>query len=243
MKRRLVAHRGDMANYPENSLMAIQAAINLGFTCIEIDIQLSKDAVAIVIHDDNLQRTVGINKNMRDLTSSEINTYLVNHPNQQYYDLASLRIPTLQAVIEKLNNHPGIILFVEIKKHSIEYFGLHKTVDAVLKELKHANFKVVIISFVADVVSHIQLHEIYSVGWVVREFDQVHQQQAQLMMPDYLFCNVYNINDPSNLWKGSWQWVLYDIRDPTYANELLTQGVSLIETGDIVKLSSAKEFR
>lgn len=242
MKRRLIAHRGDMTSYPENSLMAIQVAVNLEFTYIEIDIQLSKDTVPIVIHDDNLQRTVGINKNIRDLTANEINTYLVNHPNQQNDDLALFRVPTLQAVIEKLNNYPKIILFVEIKRQSIEYFGLRETLDAVLIELKQANFEVVIISFVADVVSHIQLQGIYSVGWVVTEFDQVHQQQAQLMKPDYLFCNVYKINDPSNLWQGSWQWALYDLRDPTYANALLTQGVSLIETGDIVRLSRAKEF-
>ena len=242
MKRRLIAHRGDMTSYPENSLLAIQAAVNLGFTYIEIDIQLSKDAVPIVIHDDNLQRTVGINKNIRDLTANEINTYIVNHPNQQNDDLALFQVPTLQAVIEKLNNYPEIILFVEIKRQSIEYFGLSETVDAVLIELKQANFEVVIISFVADVVSHIQLQGIYSVGWVVTEFDQVHQQQAQLMKPDYLFCNVCKINDPSNLWQGSWQWALYDLRDPTYTSELLTQGVSLIETGDIVRLSRAKEF-
>lgn len=77
MKNRLIAHRGDMTTYPENSLLAIQAAVELGFSYIELDIQLSKDYVPIVIHDKNLKRTTGVNKNVRDLNSDEINSFQV----------------------------------------------------------------------------------------------------------------------------------------------------------------------
>ncbi len=243
MKNRLIAHRGDMVNYPENSMMAIQSAINLEFSCIEIDIQLSKEAVPIVIHDDNLQRTTCINKNIHDLTSEQINTYLVNHLNSQKHDVEKLHIPTLQFVVDRLNNYPEITLFVEIKKHSIEYFGLQIAVDAVLKVLKQAKFNVVIISFVAEVISLLEAKRYFSLGWVVSEFDQQYKQQVQQMQPDFLFCNVNKISHLSDLWRGSWQWVLYDIRDPVYTSELLAKGVQFIEMGDIVKLANAKEFQ
>ena len=82
LKHRLIAHRGDMISYPENSMMAIQAAVKLGLSYIEIDIQLSKDGMPIVIHDDNLLRTTGSNKNIRDLNAKDISTYLLNHEHQ-----------------------------------------------------------------------------------------------------------------------------------------------------------------
>jgi len=224
-------------------MMAIQSAINLGLSYIEIDIQLSSDAVPIVIHDDNLQRTVGINKNIYDLTSEQIDTYLVNYSNSQKYDANMLHVSTLEAVVNMLNEYPEITLFVEIKKQSIEHFGLHLVVDAVLQRLKQAIFDVVIISFVAEVVNFLETKGHFSSGWVVSEFDQKNKQQVQQMQPDFLFCNVNKISHPSDLWKGSWQWVLYDVRDPVYAGELLAKGVQFIETGDIVKLANAKEFR
>lgn len=51
------AHRGDVQNYPENSLEAILSAIMLGADAVEIDIRLTKDNVMVLMHDDTLLRT------------------------------------------------------------------------------------------------------------------------------------------------------------------------------------------
>ena len=242
LKHRLIAHRGDMTFYPENSMMAIQAALDLGLSHIEIDIQLSKDNVPIVIHDDNLLRTVGTDKNVRDLTTKELNTYTLNHTSQSNEDQALLRILTLNTVVTTLNNYPEITLFVEIKRQSIKHFGLQTVVDAVLENLKNAKFNIVIISFTAEVISLVQSHKLYPVGWVVKEFNRAHQEQAEHLQPEYLFCNINKIGSPKSLWDGQWQWVLYDIQDPAHARDLLEQEVALIETGDIFKLTQAKEL-
>ncbi len=242
LKHRLIAHRGDMTCYPENSMGAILAAVNLGFLNIEIDIQLSKDAVPIVIHDDNLLRTTGSNKNIRDLNAKDISNYLLNQEHQLSDDLTLYNIPSLNVVVNTLNKYPQMTLFVELKRQSIEYFGSRFVVDVVLQHLKKAKFKIVIISFVADVISLVQSLSQYSVGFVIREFNQAHQDQAERMQPDYLFCNIDKISSPEILWNGKWQWALYDIQDPQLACELLNQGIALIETGDIVKLANAKEL-
>lgn len=243
MKNRLIAHRGDMTSYPENTMIAIESALDLGLSYIEIDIQLSKDHVPMVIHDDSLLRTTGINKNICELSVEEIATYLVNDSVQDISKPELLHIPTLDTVVEKLNNHSDVTLFVEIKRQSIEIFGLNTVVDAVLKVLKPASFKVVIISFVAEVISYLKTNTQYSLGWAVKEYNHAHQQQAQQLKPDYLFCNINKIDQPSSLWPGPWQWALYDVRDSVLASELLMQGIPLIETGDIVKLANAKQFQ
>ncbi len=51
------SHRGDVQNYPENSLEGILSAIMLGADVIEIDIRLTKDNVMVLMHDASLKRT------------------------------------------------------------------------------------------------------------------------------------------------------------------------------------------
>ena len=51
------SHRGDVENYPENSLEAILSAIMLGADAVEIDIRLTKDNVMVLMHDETLIRT------------------------------------------------------------------------------------------------------------------------------------------------------------------------------------------
>ncbi len=60
----LMAHRGDAARLPENTLESIQAAGEAGITIIEFDVQLTRDCVPVILHDDNLQRTAGINQSI-----------------------------------------------------------------------------------------------------------------------------------------------------------------------------------
>ncbi|MBO5701571.1 MAG: glycerophosphodiester phosphodiesterase family protein [Clostridia bacterium] len=56
------SHRGDVVNYPENSLEAILSAIMLGADAVEIDIRLTKDNVMVLMHDETLPRTTDWNK-------------------------------------------------------------------------------------------------------------------------------------------------------------------------------------
>lgn len=53
----VVAHRADWRNYPENSLAAIESAIQMGVDIIELDVQQSQDSVLVVMHDRTLNRT------------------------------------------------------------------------------------------------------------------------------------------------------------------------------------------
>ena len=240
---RLVVHRGDMSTYPENSMLAFQAAIELGFTYVELDIQLSRDRVPIVIHDDNLKRTTGIDKNVRDLAADEINAIYLNSSTQSENRNELLKINTFKQVVEKLSVYSKITVFVEIKRQSIEHFGLSQVVDQVLDAQMGAKFNIVIISFVGEVIEYIKSVQSYPTGFVLEKYNKKYLLKAKELQPDYLFCNIKKINKPSDLWDGLWRWVLYDITNPSFAYELLEQGVDLIETGDIKKLSTSEYFQ
>lgn len=53
----VVAHRGDWRYAPENSIAAIEHSIAMGVDVVELDLQLTKDSVLIVMHDATLNRT------------------------------------------------------------------------------------------------------------------------------------------------------------------------------------------
>lgn len=53
----VVAHRGDWRYAPENSIAAIEHSIASGVDVVELDLQLTRDSVLIVMHDATLDRT------------------------------------------------------------------------------------------------------------------------------------------------------------------------------------------
>ena len=55
--RPVVAHRGDSAHAPENTMLAFERAVRLGADALEFDVRLSADGVAVVHHDPTLDRT------------------------------------------------------------------------------------------------------------------------------------------------------------------------------------------
>lgn len=54
---RVIAHRGACAYAPENTLSAFRHAKTLGARWVEFDVMLSADNIAVVIHDETLERT------------------------------------------------------------------------------------------------------------------------------------------------------------------------------------------
>jgi len=53
---RVVAHRGDSAHFPENTLPAFESACRMGVDVIETDVHLSRDGHLVIWHDPTLER-------------------------------------------------------------------------------------------------------------------------------------------------------------------------------------------
>lgn len=76
----IFAHRGDWRNAPENSLKAYQNCIDEGLDGIEVDVQLTKDSVLVVMHDLTLERTTtGVGK-VSDYTYAELQELYLKSP-------------------------------------------------------------------------------------------------------------------------------------------------------------------
>ena len=68
----VTADRGSSGYAPENTLRSFQQAILDHAGYAELDVQETADGVVMVMHDDNSYRTTGINKNMWEVTSTEL---------------------------------------------------------------------------------------------------------------------------------------------------------------------------
>ena len=61
-KTKIFAHRGASGYAPENTLEAFALAITQGADGIELDVQLTKDGIPVVIHDETIDRVTEANK-------------------------------------------------------------------------------------------------------------------------------------------------------------------------------------
>src|SRR5215831_6549619 len=72
----VVAHRGMVAGFPENTLAACSKAIELGFSVIEIDLRATSDGHIVVMHDDTVDRTTSGSGEVRHMTLAEISPWM-----------------------------------------------------------------------------------------------------------------------------------------------------------------------
>jgi glycerophosphoryl diester phosphodiesterase len=71
---RLVAHRGGGSLAPENTLAAIRLGQSLGFRAHEFDVKLTADDVAVLLHDETLERTTNGRGRAADLPWAKVRT-------------------------------------------------------------------------------------------------------------------------------------------------------------------------
>ncbi|PNP53108.1 hypothetical protein THARTR1_06318 [Trichoderma harzianum] len=69
-----IAHRGFKASFPENSMAAFRAAVEVGAHALETDVHLSKDGVVVLSHDPSLKRCFGVNLLIKDCTWSYLSS-------------------------------------------------------------------------------------------------------------------------------------------------------------------------
>jgi Glycerophosphoryl diester phosphodiesterase len=100
------AHRGDIENAPENSLPSILGAIDKGIQSAEIDIQLTKDNVAVLNHDASFKRMAGVNKPVTDLTYEQVSKLVIGHD----ADGAPIPVATLEEVLTEAKGRIKLLL-------------------------------------------------------------------------------------------------------------------------------------
>ncbi len=140
----LIAHRGGASLGPENTLIAAEVALQFGIVGWEVDIQISKDGVPFLMHDDTLTRTTNIRDVFPDRVSEPAENFTISELKQldagswfvdkdpfgviaagiispeQAESYRGVKIPTLAEVLKFTKNH-DIYLDFDMKSPSNDH--------------------------------------------------------------------------------------------------------------------------
>lgn len=102
--RRLYAHRGASAEYPENSLQAFQRAVDVGVNALEMDVHITRDGHLIVAHDPTGERTTGVARRWADLDLADVERLdagwgFVAPGGERPFASAGIRVPRFEDVV------------------------------------------------------------------------------------------------------------------------------------------------
>jgi glycerophosphoryl diester phosphodiesterase len=105
----IMGHRGAAALEPENTLLSITRAMEIGVNAVEIDVRLSKDKEIVVIHDSTVDRTTN--------GTGPVSSYALKEIKKLDAGKGET-IPTLNEAIDLIGNK--VRLVIELKEEGTE---------------------------------------------------------------------------------------------------------------------------
>lgn len=134
-----IAHRGIYNNedIPENSILAFNKALKKKLS-IEFDIQLTKDNILVIFHDDNLKRMTNLDKTLQKCTYKELQQLNLLNTNQ--------KIPTLKEVLKLVDGK--VLIDIEIKDTK----RINLTCNKLVEELNNYPYPFIVKSFNPNIV-------------------------------------------------------------------------------------------
>jgi len=141
----IVAHRGESADAPENTLAAFRLAWERGVEAIELDVHQAADGALVVIHDADTERTTGVRKIVKESALEDLES--LDAGSWKGGDWAGEPIPTLDEALATVPENG--VCFVEIKVGP-------EAVPALVESVRNSGLspeQVVIISFHADTIA------------------------------------------------------------------------------------------
>jgi glycerophosphoryl diester phosphodiesterase len=219
-----IAHRGFSGKYPENTMLAFQKALEAKCDGIETDVQLTKDNVPVLIHDETLNRTSNGLGFIKDYNYSELIKL----------DFGSgEKLPTLEEFIafSKENN---LFINIELKNSIIPYSNLENITLDLLYKYNYPKDKVIISSFnhysmvkLKAIDSSIKTGLLYD-SWIYKPGDYCKLCNADAMHPQ--FCSVLDKEFVDDIRQKGFEINTYTVNYPEYMSKLIDLGVDGIIT-------------
>ena len=237
------AHRGLHAlpaGIPENSLRAFRLAANNGYGA-ELDVQLSRDGRLVIMHDENLKRTTGVNANISAVTTQVLSQLVLEGTRE--------KVPYLEEVLPLFNGKAPLL--IEIKTEKNNHVELTRKVVNLLKQYPELDY--MIESFDPRVLRWLRKHHPNIIrGQLSQNFlkdPSPGMKKPMAFVLSNLLCNfltmpnfvAYRLEDKDDLAPGlckkvwgvqTFYWV---VRDQETANSLMEEDSMIIFEGFAAK--------
>ncbi len=221
----VVAHRGASGYAPENSLSAMSKAIEMNAGMSELDVQETADGKIILLHDKNLKRTAGIEKNIWELNYDDLKAVDIGEWFSEEYK--GEPIPTLDEVIDLVRGKMKLNIELKANKHE------KMLAERALKIVEDNNFldQVVFTSFKFDEIRKIHaLNKEARVGYIFKKLPDdvdVFSEDIDILSTNYLIVDADFIKKARDAGKEVAVWT---VNKPEDMKRMIELGVDAIIT-------------
>jgi len=146
----LIAHRGASGHAPENTLASFKKAVTLGAAFIETDLQLTRDARLVAIHDETVNRTTNGKGAVHDMTLADLRR--LDAGSWFGSEFAGERIPTLEEILDFAKKY-DVVFYLELKPGG-SWGGEHALISGLRDSGQIA--RTIVISFDASILATVR---------------------------------------------------------------------------------------
>lgn len=148
----VIGHRGASAYAPENTLPAVELAIEQGSDLVEIDIQLSLDRQIVLMHDTTLTKTTNVEEVVGPMdprgafphvglfTAAELAALDAGCWGRfEGGEFCGAHVPTLRETLNLFRDHPDVGILIEVKAPD-QHPGIEEVLALELAAFRNAGF-------------------------------------------------------------------------------------------------------
>lgn len=140
---KIIAHRGFSGKYPENTLLAFEKAVEASSDAIELDVQLTKDGILVLFHDDTFTRLIQTEGFLLDHNWIDLEQYKVRK--RRLNGNVYAPILSLEAYFNWVQDRE-IMTVIELKNNLRPHEGMEEKLVALLRKYK-LEHRVIVSSF------------------------------------------------------------------------------------------------
>ncbi|MDH5600308.1 MAG: glycerophosphodiester phosphodiesterase family protein [Gammaproteobacteria bacterium] len=232
-----IAHRGYSAAYPENTLVALDAARKAGAKYLEVDIQLSADHVPVLFHDRDLTRLCQQMGAIHEYTYSQLQAFNVTDSEKFSGKFDGNKITSLQNFIDFLKQYPELHAFIELKRLMIDTFGEELVLRTILPMFEGMNSQVSFISYNQAILKTIHESTEYKTGIVVDHWNE--RDENLSWEAEWLFCSYEGLPENNDELNIDATIAIFEVGNTGLAKHLLAKGIRYLETFRIKEMLEA----
>ena len=230
----VIAHRGVSGSYPENTLSAFQAAIDIRAEMVELDVSISEDGIPVVVHDRTVDRTTDFEGDVQSFSVEELKRMEVGAWFSE--EFRGEEFPTLRESLELMKGQ--IAVNIEIKTEAVSDEIQGGVVDKALQIVKDLDMisSVIFSSFDYRVMEQLNVLDskiskalLYDAS---RSAELLPSELVQKFKIDIFNCSYKQLSEEwiNDLQKHEIPYFVYTVNEPELMRELIEKDVSGIFT-------------
>lgn len=127
----ILAHRGFSSKFPENTMLAFKEAAKLDIAGFETDVQMTKDGILVLSHDEEISRVSNGSGYIKDMSLEELKKLDFRNGMTNYELNEDTKIPTLREFFDWFSS-TNLLINIELKSSMIRYENMvEKTIDMI----------------------------------------------------------------------------------------------------------------